>query len=98
MPNIPEGYEGCARPCWNTGLSHTYAWGSCALADAPPRPDPQLGWWRITEGGDGGSSMGLATIPFLVIFPWARHLPLDERYQMVEDLTDSKDPAQTLRE
>lgn len=97
LADVPEDFLGCTRPCWGQELKHTYAWGSCEKAAEPPRKDPEIGWWRTFPNPDG-YSFGIATIPFLVIFLWAKYLPMDERHQMIEELADSEDPEKTLKE
>lgn len=96
LPDVPDGFQGCARPCWNGELKHTYAWGSCEKASEPPRKDPEIGWWRSFPNPDG-YSFGIATIPFPVVFPWARYLPMDERHQMMEELADAAEPERVLK-
>lgn len=98
LQDVPYEFAGCARPCWSRELKHTYAWGSCAMAEESERTDPEFGWWRTITAQDGISSIVMASIPLQVILPWAKFLPIEERYQMMEELAESADPAMTLKQ
>jgi excisionase family DNA binding protein len=97
LADVPDDFAGCARPCWGRELNHTYAWGSCEKASEPPREDPVIGYWRVFDAVDGHDSIAMARIPFRVVFPWARNLPLDERYQMMDELAEAEDAEKALK-
>lgn len=95
-----DEFGGCARPCWDREGTpeHTYAWGSCEKAPASAQPDPDVGFWRTGPGADGYPVIVHSPLPFAAVFPWAMALPVKERHQMVEEISDSADPAQALHE
>lgn len=87
-----EDFDGCARECRTTG-QHTLEWGRCEHAEQPPRPDPEFGWWRVIDDADGERSIVQASLPLTAVLPWAEHLAVDERHQMLEEAADSGEPA-----
>jgi len=93
----PSGdFDGCSRDCRTTG-THTLVWGRCGHASEPPRPDPEFGFWRTTVMQDGHPSLSKASIPLLAVLPWAARLSVDERWQMLDEAADARDPTACLR-
>lgn len=89
---IPGDFYGCSRDCLNQG-THTLKWGSCEHAQ---RPAPHLGYFRTAAGEDGSTYGYTAEIPLLAVLPWAKHLTVDQQHQMLEEASDSDDPAAVI--
>lgn len=96
--DAPEEFHGCARPCWQ-GLEHTYAYGSCAVAykvtDAVDAGVTVLGAMYLL---DGRKAIEATDIPLIALLPWTRHLPVKERWQMLDEVAASDEPARTVLE
>jgi hypothetical protein len=92
MADESDDFDGCSRDCRTAG-AHTLAWGACESAVEPPRPDPEFGYWRTFDAGDGCLSISMATIPLLAVLPWVKHLTVEQRWQMLEEISDAEDPA-----
>lgn len=91
----PEEFDGCSRACRVAG-KHTLKWGDCERAEEPPPQDPEFGFWRTFDAGDGCMSISMASIPFLAVLPWAKALTVEERHRVVEEAARAEDPAATI--
>ncbi|HEX8726946.1 MAG TPA: hypothetical protein VF737_16265 [Gemmatimonadaceae bacterium] len=94
---MTEDFDGCARECRATGR-HTLEWGRCAHAERPPRPEPEFGWWRVIDAADGERAIVQANLPLTAVLPWAEHLTVDERHQMLEEATTAYAPAVVIQQ
>lgn len=94
----PEEFHQCARPCWQD-LEHTYAYSSCAVAgqvtDAVDAAVTVLGPVYLL---DGRKAIEATDIPLIALLPWTRHLPVKERWNLLDDVAASPEPARCLLE
>lgn len=97
--DAPAEFQGCLRPCWSS-LKHTYAYGSCTAAGTEPREqDCEVSFiGPITRGPDGRNSVEIYDIPLIALLPWTRHLPLEERWELLDSVAASESPAKTVYE
>ena len=93
MTDAPDDFDGCNRRCRKAD-AHTLEWGSCEHA---ARPEPRLGFFRTATGEDGHLYGYTADIPLAAVLPWVKHLTVDQRHQMLEEATDSDDPAAIIK-
>ena len=94
MPDAtPDDFDGCSRLCRKRG-KHTLKWGDC---EHGVRPEPRLGFFRTATGEDGGVYGYEAEIPLAAFLPWVKHLTTDERWTMLEEVSDAEDPAAAVQ-
>lgn len=94
--DAPEEFQDCARPCWQS-LEHTYAHGACARAeDVPERNEAALAFMGTVTRVDGRKQAELYEIPLIALLPWTRHLPLKERWALLDDVATAEEPARAL--
>jgi hypothetical protein len=96
MTDESDDFDGCSRLCRKRG-AHTLKWGDCDLAVEPPRREPEFGFWRTFDAGDGCMSITMATIPLLAVLPWAANLTVDQRHEMLEETATAEDPAAVIK-
>jgi hypothetical protein len=95
-PDAVDDFDGCSRLCRKRG-AHTLKWGDCEHAVEPPRPDPEFGYWTTVMMDDGFPSITQAAIPLLAVLPWAVHLTVDQRHEMLEEAASAEDPAVVIK-
>jgi hypothetical protein len=93
MTEETDGFDGCARPCRKAG-KHTLKWGDC---EHGVRPEPRLGFFRTATGEDGHLYGYTADMPLAAFLPWVKHLTTDQRWTMLEEVSDAQDPAATVQ-
>lgn len=94
--DAPEEFQGCARPCWQN-LDHTYSYGNCAYAELVDTEDATVAvLGPVKAGADGRPQVEITDVPLMALLPWVRHLPLQERYDFLDEVAASEEPAITV--
>lgn len=91
LRHVPDDFAACSysSECWRTGV-HSLKPRECHYAE---QPDPEFGFWRTFDAGDGCMSIAMASIPLLAVLPWAANLTVEQRQQMLDEAADCKEPA-----
>jgi hypothetical protein len=92
-PDAVDDFDGCSRRCRKAG-THTFKWGDC---EHGVRPEPRLGFFRTATGVDGHLYAYEADIPLAAVLPWVKHMTVDQRWTMLEEISDAYDPAEAVQ-